>query len=138
MAQHEVIDQFTLSVHMHEMSSFHLQSQRMPSRPTCETEIQSRYANMLIEVDQVPFAHTVLVAFFQWLVLAGYLVVPGTFTSLETSNAFQHSSSVVIRTIQNPPLIAISCVFLVCGASGMSWLAWKRRHNYIWLVKLFR
>jgi hypothetical protein len=65
-------------------------------------------------------------------------VVPGTFTSLESSSAIKNSSTLVIRTIQNPPLIAISCVFLVIGASGMLWLSWKLRHNYIWLGKLFR
>ncbi|KAH8691914.1 hypothetical protein BGW36DRAFT_347873 [Talaromyces proteolyticus] len=120
------------------MSSFHLQNRGTVSRPGGEPTIQTRYTNMLLEVDRIPLTHTVLAAFFQWLLLAGYLVVPGTFTSLESSTTLKNSSSVVIRTIQNPPLIAISCIFLFIGASGMSWLAWIRRNNYIWLAKLFR
>jgi hypothetical protein len=130
--------QFTGQVHMSNMSSFHLQNPGTLSRSGLGLELQTRYTKMLIEVDRIPLIHTVLAAFFQWLLLAGYLVVPGTFTSLESSNTLNHSSSVVIRTIQNPPLVAISCVFLVIGASGMSWLAWIRRNNYIWLGKLFR
>ncbi|CAG8091696.1 unnamed protein product, partial [Penicillium salamii] len=62
---------------------------------------------------------------------AGYLVIPGTFTSLQTSNQVEKLLQVnkagrtVLHTIQNPPLLAIACFLLVSG-------------EYLWLInKLF-
>jgi hypothetical protein len=121
------------------MPSFQLHRGRaITEQPFPEQAIQTRYTKMLLQVDRIPWTHTVLAAIFHWLLLAGYLVVPGTFTSLQHSTALKSTPSAVIHTVQNPPLIAISCLFLVVGASGMSFLAWKWRSNYIYLSRLFQ
>ncbi|KAL1991417.1 hypothetical protein VTN49DRAFT_5409 [Thermomyces lanuginosus] len=79
------------------------------------------------------------------MLLAGYLVIPGTFTSLQKSDAIKSAlngsgvEEAILHTIQNPPLLAIACSLLSVGVAGMIWLGWQWRHNYIWLLNyLFR
>lgn len=63
-----------------------------------------------------------------WILLAEYLVIPGTFTSLQNSDkveeALQSSNAgqIALRTIQNPPLLAIACLFYVSGIVALVWL----------------
>ncbi|KAL1962035.1 hypothetical protein VTN77DRAFT_621 [Rasamsonia byssochlamydoides] len=107
--------------------------------------LHTRYMEMLLELDYIPLSHTFLASLFHWMLLAGYLVIPGTFTSLQKSDTIKHSlnakgaEETVLHTIQNPPLLAIACSLLFIGAAGMSWLGWTWRHNYIWIInRLFR
>lgn len=77
-----------------------------------------------------------------WILLAGYLVVPGTFTSLQNSTQVQSAletnsaGRAVLHTIQNPPLIVIACLFLAGGIGALAWLLHlpRLRGNYVWLV----
>lgn len=104
-----------------------------------ELMVRTRYLIMLEEYDQrIPFSHTCMAAISQWTLLAGYLVIPGTFTSLQKTHSLDHASTTIARTIQNPPLLALSCICFVSGATTMSWLAWRWRFNYVWLSRLFR
>ncbi|PWY96005.1 hypothetical protein BO94DRAFT_552807 [Aspergillus sclerotioniger CBS 115572] len=111
---------------------------------SCQT-IATRYMQMLLELDYIPWFYSVLAGAGHWVLLAGYLVVPGTFTSLQektkdldevlTKDSVEES---VIKAIRNPPLLGISCSCLALGVTLMLWLSWERRNNYIWLVnKLF-
>lgn len=103
------------------------------------TTIQTRYMIMLLEYDcRIPFLHTCKTAVAQWMLLAGYLVVPGTFSSLQQSAMLKGTPSIIVHTIQNPPLLGIACIFFLVGVSVISWLAWRWRYNYLWLSKLFR
>ncbi|PYH98940.1 hypothetical protein BO71DRAFT_2276 [Aspergillus ellipticus CBS 707.79] len=60
------------------------------------------------------------------MLLAGYLVLPGTFTSLQDSQILEDSLKAtatgqkILSTIQNPPLLAIAGFFLVSGAFVMT------------------
>lgn len=100
--------------------------------------IETRYEQMLL--DDVPWFLNLLAAFAHWTLLAGYLVIPGTFTSLQKSDTLKKSldkteaGKTILHTIQNPPLVAISMFLLVLGTVLTAWLFWERRHNYIWLV----
>lgn len=108
-------------------------------RAQAQITVQTRYLIMLEECDQrIPLSHTCMAAVSQWTLLAGYLVVPGTFTSLQRSHTLVNASTPVVRAIQNPPLLAISCICFLSGAATMSWLAWRWRFNYVWLSRLFR
>ncbi|EED20946.1 conserved hypothetical protein [Talaromyces stipitatus ATCC 10500] len=125
------------------MTTFHLEApiRRIdpPQRAATDITIRTRYMIMLLEYDRgIPFSHTCMAAVSQWTLLAGYLVVPGTFTSLQRLNEFSGASATVVRAIQNPPLLAIACICFFAGASAMSWLAWRWRFNDIWLSHLFR
>jgi hypothetical protein len=104
--------------------------------------IETRYIQMLLE--DIPWFYSILADAAHWALLAGYLVVPGTFTSMQKSLTLKEdlrkteAGQTILNTIQNPPLLAIACFLMVLGALLMSWLSWERRNNYIWLInKLF-
>ncbi|KAE8371414.1 hypothetical protein BDV26DRAFT_302789 [Aspergillus bertholletiae] len=102
--------------------------------------IETRYIQMLLELDYIPWFYNVFASAGHWVLLAGYLVIPGTFTSLQKSKALNESlennnvGHAILKSIQNPPLLGISCFLLVLGSILMAWLAWERRNNYIWLI----
>ncbi|QSS66488.1 hypothetical protein I7I51_07345 [Histoplasma capsulatum] len=98
------------------------------------------YVRMLLELDSIPWGHSFSAALFNWLLLAGYLVVPGTFTSLQKPDTVKEHltdkglEKVILSTIQNPPLLMIACFLFLMGVSGMFWLGWTWRYNYIWVI----
>lgn len=106
--------------------------------------LQTAYTKMIIEFYCTPLRYNVLASTTNWVLLAGYLVIPGTFTSLQKSKSLEHkldandTGKTILYTIQNPPVLGIGCSFLILGALGMSALGWDRRHNYVWLInKMF-
>ncbi|KAG8718095.1 hypothetical protein FRC08_005982 [Ceratobasidium sp. 394] len=105
--------------------------QRKPSANT-------RYMNMLLELDAVPRVHNMLASFFTWILLAGFIIFPGTFTSIQSLNVDDPSRSDaekwILGRVKNVPLLVIAGTCCVVGATGMCWL-WHRWHrNFIWLV----
>ncbi|KAJ5417420.1 uncharacterized protein N7487_000970 [Penicillium crustosum] len=106
--------------------------------------LQTAYTKMIFEFYCTPWRYNVLASTTNWVLLAGYLVIPGTFTSLQMSKSLEHkldsnhTGKTILYTIQNPPILAIGCSFLILGSLGMSALGWDRRHNYVWLIdKMF-
>lgn len=99
---------------------------------------------MIVEANEIPWEYNVLASTAHWILLAGYLVVPGTFTSMKDSNTISDklesnkAGKVILDTIQNPPLLATACILFSGGCVIMSGLYWRYKDNYIWLVnKLF-
>ena len=108
--------------------------------------IETTYVRMLKEEAEMDISSNITVGVANWALLAGYLVIPGTFTSLQTSNKVEKLLQVnkagrtVLHIIQNPPLLAIACFLLVSGIGALIWLVRfpKLRGNYLWLInKLF-
>ncbi|GIJ89517.1 hypothetical protein Asppvi_008459 [Aspergillus pseudoviridinutans] len=111
------------------------------SVPGTETTTgHSRYIQMLLQVQDMPWVYNVIASVAHWVLLAGYLVVPGTFTSLQRSDKIEQAladngaGKAILGTIQNPPLLVIACVLSAMGAALLAWLSWEWRENYIWLV----
>lgn len=100
--------------------------------------METQYEQMLL--DEAPWYLNLLAEFAHWALLAGYLVIPGTFTSLQKSDTLEKSldktntGKLIFNTIQNPPLVAIAVFLFVLGIVLTAWLFWKRKGNYIWLV----
>lgn len=99
---------------------------------------------MCKDLQQVHWGYNILSTLGDWALLAGYLVLPGTFTTLQNSgfiNQGLSSSDVgtaVLTTIQNPPMLAIALSLLGTGLGTIAFLFWKKQRNYIWLLnKLF-
>lgn len=98
------------------------------------------YTMMLKEEAQMDWRYNLVVSIANWALLAGYLVVPGTFTSLKESNQVEEilkkntAGRAVLHTIQNPPLLVIACLFLVGGAAALIMLFRKLQSSYSWLV----
>lgn len=123
------------------LPSFQRDEARLP-RPlsTNPPRSQSRYVAMLLELDEIPRRHNFYASLFTWLILAGYIVFPGTFTSLQSSDSVQEEASktpagkIILHTVQNASLLWVAgacCLFGVVGIA-LLWKRWKR--NYIWLV----
>lgn len=101
--------------------------------------VQSRYMQMLLHLDEIPRLHTMLAGLFTWVLLAGYIVFPGTFTSLRNSKAVKDaanteaSAKMLVNTVQNVPLLWLAAICCIMGVLGMIWLWWTWQENYIWL-----
>lgn len=99
---------------------------------------------MLLGLDKIPRLDNILVSFFGWLVLAGFVVFPGTFTSIrQISNDSgladqSDTAGAILHRVQNVPLVVIATLVCAVGAAGLGWLTWRWRSNYVWLLnKIF-
>jgi len=96
------------------------------------------YMNMLLRLDKIPTLHNILAGAFTWLLLAGFVVIPGAFTSIVNSRVLQtgagKAGKTVVRTAQNLPLLGVAAASCGIGAIGMSCLWWIYRTEYIWLI----
>lgn len=79
---------------------------------------------------------------YQWILLAGFIIFPGTFTSIanlgNSTVQDNHTASVILQSVKNIPLLVVAGVCSGIGAAGMIWLWWVWRQNYVWLLnKIF-
>lgn len=103
-----------------------------------------RYVRMLKEEAQMDWKLNICANAANWILLAGYVIIPGTFTSLKNSSEVQsllqknETGRVVLKTIQNPPLLVIAFLFFIIGGITLGWLWIKFKSNYPWLInKIF-
>lgn len=108
--------------------------------------VQTRYMEMLLHLDKIPRLDNILASAFTWILLAGFLVVPGTFTTFKTSQVFKDASNAdkngverdIVHSIANIGLLWVSGFLALVGAVGCFWLWFKWRRNYVWLInKIF-
>lgn len=64
--------------------------------------VLSRYTEMMFE--EVPTRYTFLSCFFTWVLLAGFVVLPGTFSALEDFETSSGELGNILRTIRHLPL----------------------------------
>lgn len=101
---------------------------------------ETLYMQKMIEADRVIWEYNILASASRWILLAGYLILPGSFTNLQNSQGASHEigqthvGKAILIQIQNPPLISLGCLFFCVGSCGMGALYWKNQDNYIWLV----
>jgi hypothetical protein len=85
--------------------------------------------------------HDILATVSARLLLAGYLVFPGTFTSLRTSAAVQgaaaesEAGTMVYHSVQNVSLLGVAAICCVAGILGMSYEWRKWGDNFEWLLQ---
>ncbi|KIK77477.1 hypothetical protein PAXRUDRAFT_834972 [Paxillus rubicundulus Ve08.2h10] len=97
-----------------------------------DTNVYTKYIEMLVEFDKIPFRANMLASFFSWLLLAGFILFPGTFAAWLRSDL-----TVVVQLmdyVEQVPLYVIAWVCTGIGGAGMLWLWWKWRKNYFWLM----
>ena len=129
--------------HRHHDSHDRRHKHKHPPPPKRNDSHHSRYVNMLLEQDDIPPLYNILAAFFVWLLLAGFLVFPGTFTSIKASIDKTEEDAdwddddtraQILKSVRNMPLLVIAAIFCGIAAVGMISLALKHRSNYVWLV----
>ncbi|KAL9112998.1 MAG: hypothetical protein Q9227_002863 [Pyrenula ochraceoflavens] len=103
--------------------------------------VQTRYMQMLLHIDEIPRMHNILAAFFTWVLLAGFITFPGTFTSAQNALNKKHPNGEaeevahhVLNKVVNVGLIWVAGVCCVVGGGGMLWLWFRWRSNYIFLI----
>lgn len=101
----------------------------------------TRYTNMLLALDKIPRLDNLLASFFTWLLLAGFVLFPGTFANLQTqvvTGSGGQVEQVAVNAIQHVSLFVIAWVCTGIAAGGMCWLWYKWMNNYVWIVnKIF-
>ncbi|KAM0457687.1 hypothetical protein ACHAPV_006582 [Trichoderma viride] len=133
------------SQHSHSQHSYSQHSHAESSSSQKAGSEHSRYVQMLLHQDDIPLLHNILAAVFVWLLLAGFLVFPGTFTSLQKSveghdahTLGDQAARLIVKSIKNIPLLVIAAIMCGISASGMLYLAFSHSKNYVWIVnKLF-
>jgi hypothetical protein len=86
---------------------------------------------MILEIDKNISPHYFLtVGFFSRFLLAGFLVSPSTYASVEESSTLDGS---VMNAVHNVPLLYIALFACLFAAAGLGWLWWQWGHNYVWV-----
>lgn len=108
-------------------------------KPLSRTDsTHSRYVQMLLEQDDMPAMHNML-ASFVWLLLAGFLVFLGTFTSIQHSIADKAAGPLGgkpaedIKSVKNMPLLVLAAITCGIAVLGIASLVLRHAHNYVWL-----
>jgi hypothetical protein len=115
--------------------SFEKFEEEMEHDPQTTSTMETPYMAKSTQANQAPTWDNIRAAFFSWLTLAGYVVFPGTFTSLKTSQTLASSTGGrIIQYTLKKGLLAIAGACCLFGTVGTSWLWYKWRNNAIWLV----
>ena len=108
----------------------------------------SRYIHMLLSIDSIPKIYNLLAAFSTWILLAGYVLLPGTFTSLQNMPAPVDPSDPdydpsdppnaiqtwFLERVRNTPLLYVASACSALGVLGMCLLWFRWRANYVWII----
>lgn len=108
--------------------------------PTTETE----YMQMLLHLDRIPRIYNFLAGLFTWILLASFLIIPGTYTSFKNSDMFKNIqddedrsnaiAKAIIHSAANVGLLWLSGAFCIIGGLGCLFLWARWRNNYVWIV----
>lgn len=83
-----------------------MESYQRPKLPQSRSQMDTKYMNMLLALDSIPRLHNILASFFTWILLAGFVLFPGTFTSLQNVQADVSSEigKQVLKVVAHVPL----------------------------------
>jgi len=105
---------------------------------------ETKYMQMLLHLDRIPRIYNFLSGVFTWILLASFLIIPGTFTSFKNSDTFKNiqddedkSNAVakaIIDSAANVGLLWLSGALCVIGGTGCLFLWFRWRKNYVWIV----
>ncbi|KAJ0145460.1 FAD-dependent monooxygenase OpS4 [Fusarium oxysporum f. sp. albedinis] len=114
---------------MHQLNTVPMPPQRQGQRTIS-------YKDMVLEAHEAPVIKCAIAALSNWMFLAGFVVFPGTFTSLGRATLLGESQAgrAVQQVIRNTPLLVIGILCCLAGGTGIGWTAWSFRNNYVWLV----
>ncbi|KAK4645423.1 hypothetical protein QC761_201300 [Podospora bellae-mahoneyi] len=117
------------------------------SKPLYNTQApQTPYMSILLSLDKIPRLHNILSTLFLFLLLAGYVIIPGSFTALSRPPLDPESAIPInlganttpdkklLLTRANTATMVVGFVFIIIGTFGTAWLGLKWRRNYVWLL----
>jgi len=83
--------------------------QPQPGMTHTNAQLESEYVNMLLALDDIPQLHSLAANFFTWILLAGFILFPGTFDSIQTSGTLDPR---LVNAVKHVPLCVISFFFV--------------------------
>lgn len=91
---------------------------------------------MSVRSNQVPVQYNILAVVCAWITLAGFIVLPNTFTTIEESESLgRHQGGQVLqKAVRNVAILPLAGVLCGLGILGSCWLWWKWQKNYVWLI----
>jgi hypothetical protein len=89
---------------------------------------------MVLESYRVPRKHTAAAAVFSYVILAGFIVLPGAFKSLDKAQPDSQAARRVYDIAHQIPIFAISGVMCLTGLLGTIFLWHKYSDNPVWLI----
>jgi len=98
------------------------------------SQMDTKYVNMLLAIDSIPAMYNMLASFFTWILLAGFVLFPGTFTNLQQNNELGAIGVTAANVIKHLSLFVIAWVCTAIGAGGMCYLWYRWQRNYIWCL----
>jgi hypothetical protein len=112
-----------------------------PRRPDLQrrrTTARTRYIDMLLGLDHVSPFHNILASLSVWILLAGYIVFPATFNTLQKDKYDDKADTELeqhaLDTVRNVPLLYVAAFACGLGVAGCLWLWWQHRKNYVWVI----
>ena len=97
----------------------------------------TEYDKMILRMDkEIKPYYFGLAGFFSWLLLAGFLVSPTTYSSVRYLDAPKQTGDIgkaVMHAVRNIPLIFIASFACIIAAVGLAWLWTRWHHNHIWI-----
>ncbi|KJZ68214.1 hypothetical protein HIM_12395 [Hirsutella minnesotensis 3608] len=93
---------------------------------------------MLEKVERLPFRYNLAASALSWLLLAGYLVLPSTFSSIQKSPLLEKTTLIknsMDHLARDVPLIVFASIFCLTALAGLLCLWWKHHDNYIWVQR---
>lgn len=100
--------------------------------------IQTPWMQMCVEAYSASWPFTVSALGCGWLILAGFITFPNTFTSVTHSQTLKSTQGgrLVQQTVRNVPLLAVASVMSGIGIVGsfVLWFIWRvKRDNPLWI-----
>jgi hypothetical protein len=91
---------------------------------------------MSVEANQIKKRFNLLAAVSTWIILAGFITLPNTFTSLQNSNSLRGNKGgeLIQDTIRNIKLLPFAIILCCLGLFSIVFLWIKFQANYIWLM----
>ena len=87
--------------------------------------LPAEYEQMVLDNQHAKLKNNILAATFAWILLAGYLVFPNTFSTLRTSNALQLSvaqsevGEFSYKLVLSIPLLTLAAICYVISSCGL-------------------
>src|SRR5688572_4005645 len=95
----------------------------VPRHPETRRRTWTQYQDMVNEYFEIPAWKNAIAGLCHWVVLAGFVVFPGTFTSIARSTTLQQNGAgrVLQLAVRNVPLIYVAAFACVLGVVGLTW-----------------
>lgn len=95
---------------------------------------RQRFESMVLESYNTPRFFNIAAALSSWTLLAGFIVLPGTFTSLKALRVHTQAGETFHSLIDQIPLLCLSAICCAAGVMGTILLWIRFRHNPVWLL----